>query len=191
MADGSASRAVARDIRVLGLGNVLMGDDAVGPWVIEELLAGWSFAKGVTVLDVGTPGLDLTPYLSGADTILLVDTVRSDGPPGTIKVYTLEQLLARAPQPRTSPHDPGLSEALFALTLEGSAPVGVILVGVVPGSVEKGIGLSPPVREAVRPAAEKLVEFLSMLGAAPRPRACAPAAAPWWERRVEVVSCEL
>jgi hydrogenase maturation protease len=171
----------SREIRVLGLGNVLMGDDALGPWVVEELLAGWEFPRNVSVVDVGTPGLDLTPYLAHADTILLVDTVHSDGPPGTIKIYTLEQLLARPPQPRTSPHDPGLTEALFALAFEGSGPKGVILVGVVPGPVGKGIGLSPAVRAAVRPAAEKIVEFLTLFGAAPRPRASGLQAAPWWE----------
>ena len=179
---------VTREVRVLGLGNVLMGDDALGPWVIEELLAGWEFCATVSVVDVGTPGLDLTPYLAHADTVLLVDTVHSLGPPGTVKVYTREQLLARSPQPRTSPHDPGLTEALLALELEGSGPKRVILIGVVPGRTEKGIGLSPAVRAAVRPAAEKVVEFLALLGAAPEPKAEALSAAPWWE---EPVGCEV
>jgi hydrogenase maturation protease len=90
-------------IRVLGLGNVLMGDDAVGPWVIEALLAGWEFPVGVSVVDVGTPGLDLTPYLAEADSVILVDTVKSDAPPGTIHVYPRETLFRMAPKPRMSP----------------------------------------------------------------------------------------
>ena len=176
----------AAGIRVLGLGNVLMGDDAAGPWIIEELLAGWDFPDGVSIVDAGTPGLDLIPYLADADTILLVDTVRSDGPPGAVRVYSREELLARPPQPRLSPHDPGVVDALYSLSFAGSAPRDVALIGVVPGIVSKGIGLSPGVRDGVRRAAEEVVERLSKLGFAPRRRAAARPASPWWEQPVAV-----
>lgn len=170
-------------VRVLGLGNVLMEDDAFGPWVVEELVARWDFDDDVSVVDVGTPGLDLTPYLAEADTVLLVDTVKSDAPPGTIRVYEREKLYSLPPQPRMSPHDPGLTEALVALTLAGSAPRDITLVGVVPGAVEKGIGLTPPVRAAVLRAADEIVRRLSEMGhpATPRPCGCAD---PWWEAAV-------
>ena len=172
-------------VRVLGLGNVLMGDDAVGPWVIEELLANWEFPEQVSLLDIGTPGLDLIPYLAEADTIILVDTVRSDGPPGTVRVYSHPELLARPPQPRLSPHDPGVVDALYSLSFAGVAPRDVVLVGVVPGSVAKGIGLSPGVRNAVPAAAAEIVKRLSELGFPPRRRECAPTV-PWWERPIAV-----
>jgi hydrogenase maturation protease len=168
-------------VRVLGLGNVLMGDDAVGPWVIEELLANWDFPEEVEVVDVGTPGLDLVPYVAGADTILIVDTVKSDGPPGRIRAYERDQLFARPAQPRLSPHDPGLTEVLFALTLAGSAPRDVVLIGVVPGAVEMGVGLSPAVQEAVPRAAAALIERLGWLGFAPRRRSEPVIPSPWWE----------
>jgi hydrogenase maturation protease len=178
----------APKVRVLGLGNVLMGDDALGPWVIEELLANWEFPEGVEVVDVGTPGLDLVPYVADADTILIVDTVKSDGPPGRIRVYSREQLLARPAQPRLSPHDPGLTEVLFALTLAGSAPRDVVLVGVVPGAVEMGVGLSSAVQEAVPRAAEMVVERLRGWNLAPRRRADPSRTAPWWEEPAALAS---
>jgi hydrogenase maturation protease len=58
-----------------------MGDDAAGPWVVEHLRAEYDLGPGVSVSDLGTPGLDLAPHLSGARVIVLVDTVKSDGPP--------------------------------------------------------------------------------------------------------------
>ena len=168
-------------VRVLGLGNVLMGDDALGPWVVEDLLARWEFPEGVSVVDVGTPGLDLTPYLADAEAVFLVDTVKADAPPGTLKVYSRGQLLARGPQPRVSPHDPGLAEALFSLDFAGCAPKQVTLVGVVPEKVEKGVRLTPAVRAAVPAASEEVAGRLAWLGLAPRRR---PGAftRPWWER---------
>jgi hydrogenase maturation protease len=171
-------------VRVLGLGNVLMGDDAVGPWVVEELAAKWEFPEEVEVVDVGTPGLDLVPYLADADTVLIVDTVKSDGPPGRIRVYEREQLFARPVQPRLSPHDPGLGETLFTLTLAGSAPRDVALVGIVPSIVNTQIGLSPPVRAAVPRAAAVVIEQLTRLGFPPRQRQNALETAPWWEESV-------
>ncbi|HNX50942.1 MAG TPA: hydrogenase maturation protease, partial [Thermoanaerobaculaceae bacterium] len=79
-------------IAVVGLGNVLMGDDALGPTVIRILEAGFDFAPAVTVLDLGTPGLDLTPYLSGRDSVIIVDTVNATGQPGEVRTYQREEL---------------------------------------------------------------------------------------------------
>ncbi len=179
------------EVRVLGLGNVLMGDDALGPWVIEELLANWEFPQGVCVLDVGTPGLDLTPYLADADTVILIDTVKADGAPGTIHSYSSEELLARPGGPRLSPHDPGLTDALLALDLVGCAPREILLFGVVPGMVARGIGLTPAVRTAVVQAAARVVERLSCLGFPPRPRPRPACVSPWWERPAAADSAEL
>ena len=50
-------------IRVLGLGNVLMSDDGFGPFVVRVLEATYECPPGVDVVDVGTPGLDLTPNM--------------------------------------------------------------------------------------------------------------------------------
>jgi hydrogenase maturation protease len=168
-------------VRVLGLGNVLMTDDAFGPWVVEELLARWEFPDGVSVLDIGTPGLDLTPYLADAEAVVLVDTVQADAPPGTLRLYSGRQLRSRAPAPRLSPHDPGLTEALFLLELGGAAPRDVILVGVVPETVAKGVGLTLPVREAVGAAAAEVARILGERGFAPILRSGSAAPRPWWE----------
>jgi hydrogenase maturation protease len=163
-----------------------MGDDAFGPWVIEELLARCEIPGAVSVVDVGTPGLDLTPYLGGADAVVLVDTVKADGPPGRIHVYEKEQLLRLPAAPRLSPHDPGLAEALLALTLAESAPREAVLVGAVPASVAMGVGLSRPLRRAVAPAAVEVVRRLAALGVTCWPRADQAETSPWWERPVRV-----
>ena len=110
------------EIRVLGLGNVLMGDDAAGPWVVEHLRAGWDFGPGVSVTDLGTPGLDLVPHLSGARVVVLVDTVKSDAPAGTLRLYRRDEVLKHPPGPRTSPHDPAVKETLLYLELAGAGP---------------------------------------------------------------------
>ena len=171
-------------VRVLGLGNVLMGDDALGPWVIQQLEATYEFPAGVSLVDVGTPGLDLIPYVAGPAGVLLVDTVKSGGAPGEIRVYDRGELLKHAAKPRLSPHDPGLSEALLAMELAGTPPRFVRLVGVVPEAVATGVGLSAAVAKAVPLAAQAVVRELALLGFAAGRRHAVSRPAPWWEAPV-------
>lgn len=171
-------------IRVIGLGNVLVGDDAFGPWVIHALESLWTFPPGVSLEDLGTPGLDLLPYLTDTATVILADTVRADGSAGDLRRYDKAQILANPLQPRVSPHDPGLKDALLSLELEERGPSEVILVGAIPGPARYDVGLSPAVRAAVEPAARLVVAELERLGARPDPREHAVLGTPWWDRAV-------
>jgi hydrogenase maturation protease len=167
---------------VMGLGNVLMGDDGFGPYVVRVLESRYDFPEEVSVLDVGTPGLDLVPYLSGPEAVVIVDTVKADAPPGTMKRYDREAILKHPPQPRISPHDPGLKETLLTLDFAGQGPRDVTLVGTVPDSVGTGPGLSDPVRAAVGAAVESVLVELERLGVPARPKAEPRDPDVWWER---------
>jgi len=87
-------------VGVFGLGNVLMGDDALGPTVIAHLVAGFDFPPEVHVEDLGTPGLDLHPHLAGLDALILIDVVKAEGEPGELRLYGKEEILRHAPGPR-------------------------------------------------------------------------------------------
>jgi hydrogenase maturation protease len=167
-------------IRVLGLGNVLMSDDGFGPFVIRVLEANYECPPGVEFIDAGTPGLDLTPYLLDAETVIFVDTVSSRGAPGEIRLYEREDLLKYPPQVRTGPHDPALKEALLTVAAAGAGPARVTLIGVIPQWVATGVALSPRVEAAVARAVMLVVNALEALGAPParRPHPVAPDL--WW-----------
>lgn len=170
-----------RRIAVIGLGNVLMGDDAFGPYVVRELQARYAFSDDVDVQDLGTPGIDLTAQLGGLSALILVDTVKSAGAPGELRTHRRDDILRHAPPPRLSPHDPSLKEALLMAEFAGGGPSEVLLVGVIPESVATGVGLRAPVRAAVDGALEAVVRELERLGAAPRPLPPGQAADIWWE----------
>lgn len=169
-------------IGVLGIGNVLMGDDALGPWVIKVLEAEYEPAPGVDLVELGTPGADLSLHLEGLDAAVVVDAVRTGGAPGEVSLLDRAQLLAGRPVTPGGPHDPGLREALFTLDFGGRGPRDVRLVGVVPQAVRMAVGLSAPVREALPAAVEAVVAQLSDLGVPLRRRATARAPDVWWER---------
>jgi hydrogenase maturation protease len=174
--------AGAARVGVIGLGNVLMGDDAFGPWVVQALLAGYEFPEGVSVEDLGTPGLDLMPYLVDLEALVLVDTVRSEAPPGTLRLYRRDEILRHPPRSRLSPHDPGVKEALLTAEFAGRGPREVLLVGAVPADTAMGVELSPALREAVPLAVGEVLREMERLGR-PAVRRESPLAPDiWWAR---------
>jgi hydrogenase maturation protease len=174
------------DIRIFGLGNVLMGDDGFGPYVIEALDAVYDFPPDVSLVDLGTPGLDLAPYLIGADAIIVVDTVLSDGAPGSLRRYERDALLAHVPEHRLGPHEPGFMQMLLTLEFAGIGPRDVVLIGVIPKTSEPAARLSPPVQKAVPGALQAVRAELERLGMNPTMRRTPSALAPWWERAARV-----
>ena len=168
-------------IGVLGIGNVLMGDDALGAHVLARLQAGWEFPPEVALLEAGTPGAGLSALLREHDAVVVVDALRLRAPPGELRVLDRAELLGARPVLPVSPHEPGLREALLTLDFEGRAPPVVKLVGVVPARVELGIGLSGEVRAAVPAAVEEVLRQLAALGAPARPRPAPGAPDLWWE----------
>ncbi len=122
-------------IRILGVGNILVEDDGLGPYAVRVLESEYELPENVEIQDVGTPGLDFAPYLDGATAVIVVDTVTADGPPGSLHRYDKDQLLTAPIPDRTNPHQPGLRETLMACELTDSAPDEVILIGVVPGGI--------------------------------------------------------
>ena len=169
-------------IRVLGVGNVLMSDDGFGPFVVRVLEATYDCPPGVEFIDIGTPGLDLTPYLLDTDTAIFVDTVSSRGAPGEIRVYEREDLLRHPPQMRTGPHDPALKEALLTVAAAGAGPSRVILIGVIPHWIATGVALSPLVEAAVPRAVQMVVDSLTALGVRPVRRMHPSIPDVWWAK---------
>jgi hydrogenase maturation protease len=172
-------------VGVLGIGNVLMGDDALGPHVIKLLEASWEPHAGLQLIDAGTPGLDLTAYLAELDTVVVVDVVKAKGAPGEVRVYDKQELVERPPILALSPHEPGLREAILNADFLEVAPGTIRLVGVIPQAVEYRLGLSDPVRAALPAVIDRIRLELAAAGVTPVPRPEPLTADVWWERKAD------
>jgi hydrogenase maturation protease len=173
-------------IGVLGVGNVLMGDDGIGPFIVKILEARYAFPSEVVLHDLGTPGLGITSFFADYDAIVLLDAVSAKGAAGEVKLYRKEQLV-RVPIPqRVSPHDPALVEALLFAELSGRCPREVLLVGIVPESVELGCCLTEAVQSAVAPAISAVLAELHRLGVPAKLRHGGAQPSIWW---IDQVSC--
>ena len=167
-------------IRILGIGNVLMGDDGLGPYAVEILRSRYDFPDHVELVDGGTPGLDFLPYISHARSVIVVDTVSSKGTPGTLKIYRDREIIGSAPPPRLTPHQPGLRESLMATELTDASPEEMVLIGVVPETVEQGTTLSEPVQAAVEEVLKTVLQELERLGVEAEPRQSPRDPDLWW-----------
>jgi len=169
---------------VLGLGNVLMGDDGFGPAVVRAFTERYDTGPDVEVVDLGTPGLDLTPWMTDAWHVIIVDTVKADLPPGSLRIYDKADLTKHAPFARTGPHDPGVKECVLTLEFAGRAPTNITVVGAVPATVGMSLELSPALAAAVPKAVEAIATAITRCGATVQRRAHrggAPhASEPWW-----------
>ena len=166
-------------VGILGIGNVLIGDDAVGPTVVSHLDAFWEFPAGVELEDIGTPSLDLAGRLATFDAVILVDAVSAKAEPGTIRNFTIEEILKHPPGLRLSPHDPSLKETLLTVQMLDECPKFVVLVGIVPESLD-GFGLTAAVEAAVPLAAEEVVKQLARIGVEAKVRSVPKPVACWW-----------
>jgi hydrogenase maturation protease len=175
-------------IVVIGLGNVLMGDDGFGPYVAKVLEGWYEWPEDVHLVEIGTQGLDLTPYVRGAEALVVASSIHRGAAPGTS--FRLEheevmdrQLPEREPKLRHSPYEPGIRNLVLTLEFTGGAPRRVWVVGAQPETVELTGGLSDSVKPALGRAVDEVLAILAGLGVAPRARSPRPDVLPWWEVR--------
>ncbi len=149
---------------ILGLGNRLETDEALGALVIEafsrdaSLLAGLPSPASVDLLDGGTVGLGLLPYLMDLDGLLVVDVINAGEAPGTLVDLEGESVIRH--DVVMSVHDLGASELLGALHVMEAWPKRVRVVGMEPERIELGLELSEPVAAGLPGLLTHLVSYL-------------------------------
>jgi coenzyme F420 hydrogenase subunit delta len=152
-------------VLILGVGNILFGDDGFGPAVSESLLHGYAIPDDIYVMDVGTGVRKLLFTLLLGDThpneIVIADAVDWGIRIGEVKVISANEL------PVTkiddfSLHQVPTSNMLRELQEQCQVKVSVVVcdVGVLPQKIEPG--LSPETARAVRTASWKIATQFSL-----------------------------
>jgi hydrogenase maturation protease len=167
-------------VLIAGVGNVLLGDDGVGPYVACLLQSRYAFPENVRVEDLGTPGLDLVVHLAEADTILIVDCVNDGKPSGTITIYQRGEIVRQGMSLRIDGHSPALTESLMIAEFAGEQPKQIALIGI-SGKPSDGVELSVAVRAALEPAIEAVLTQLDSWNIPVRPKQTVTPLQVWWE----------
>jgi len=136
-----------RRVLVVGIGNILLRDEGVGVRVIEAM-RGTALPDDVELLDGGTSGADLIDFIADRQKVIVIDAVRTDGPPGSVYRFGPEDLMQDA-APALSLHQLGLLETLRMARHMNCSPGEVVIFGVKPGAIDYGTDLTPQVAFAV------------------------------------------
>lgn len=144
-------------VLVLGIGNLLMGDEGVGVHVVRRLL-GSPLPDEVTAVDGGTGGFHLLSYFQDYDRLILVDAAADGRTPGTISELS-PRFAADYPRSLTA-HDIGLRDVVEAAALLGPLPRTELITISVGDKPAMGLALSPQVSAAVPAAVETVRRHL-------------------------------
>lgn len=136
---------------VLGLGNILMGDEGVGIHAIRALQQK-ALPPGVECLDGGTGGFILLEPLESADRILMIDASADNTAPGTIKRTTPK--FSREYPPTLTAHDVGIKDLLDVFHMRGGDREVVLYAITInpqqPISMELSAEIAPVVEDVVQ-----------------------------------------
>ena len=135
---------------ILGLGNPLRGDDGLATAVLDALTQ-MPLPPAVTLLDSGTPGLDLLLLWEGYSRVIIVDAALMDLPPGTWRRFVLADVIIRSENTalQGTLHAAGLAEALALADALEALPEQLIIYGVQPQDVAWRPGLSAAVAATI------------------------------------------
>lgn len=151
-------------ILVLGIGNLLMGDEGVGVEAVRSLQE-TSLPPGVTLLDGGTGSFQLLSWLAGQDAVVLIDASADSKPPGTVSL--LEPRFASDFPRSLTAHDIGLRDLIEAASLLGTLPPVFLITISVAELQSMQIGLSDAVAASLPRVVEQVESLLDGLTARP------------------------
>jgi hydrogenase maturation protease HycI len=135
---------------ILGIGNILKGDDSAGPLVCRQLEAA-KISAGL--IDAGTvPENYIQRIIKKApQALIVIDAIDFGAEAGTIKIFEPEQLNSLVVSTHT------LSPRLFVDVIRRSVQLDVYFIGIQPAQTQLG----QPASAAVNQAIEKLSAVLA------------------------------
>lgn len=145
-----------KPVLVLGVGNIIQGDDGVGVYAVERLREQPQHPE-VEIVDGGIAGVDLLPIIEGRVRMVVIDAVDAGMEPGTLFRFTPEDMLENI-VPAQSLHQVGLLETLQMAQLLGRAPEETVIFGVQPGVVDWGLSLTKEVEGKLDILLDRVVE---------------------------------
>ncbi|MCG3158519.1 MAG: Hydrogenase 2 maturation protease [bacterium] len=147
------------NILILGIGNVLMGDEGVGVHVVRHL-QNMPLPEGVACLDGGTGSFNLLEPMQRAQKVILIDATIDGAPAGTVRRLTPR---FSKDYPRTlTAHDIGLKDLLDAFYLLGHVPEMILYAISIAALQEVGAELSPEVAAEMPEVARRVLNEVNL-----------------------------
>lgn len=158
--DAPPAAPVSATTLVMGIGNILQGDDGIGVHAVRRLQESLGEAPGVTLYDAGTLGTTLLVEIEQAQHLIMIDAMRMDAAPGTVRCFEADDMDLWLRRGKAgSVHEVGLSELIDLARLQERLPVRRALIGIEPGYIGWGDQLSAEL-DSAQPVIEHHVRDL-------------------------------
>lgn len=153
-------------ILVMGLGNILCGDDGFGPLVINHLENSCQFPKRLCLVDGGVQGQSLYGFIEEADRLIIIDAIDFGLLPGTLVQKESDGIPVWLGARKMSAHQQSFSEILALASLKNALPEKIVLVGIQYMAIEFGSSLSDMISAKICEAATLCLSVLAQWGIA-------------------------
>ena len=158
---GESRKAFPHKITVLGIGNELLSDEGVGVYTIKELEKKGPI-PGVEVIEGGTDGFGLINVITDTDYLIVVDSLKGGGEPGTFYKFRVEDAPKCPDIFKTSIHQVGILEVLNLSGLIGKTPE-TIIFGVEPKKITRGMNISAVIKKKIPRLMELIYEEIEKI----------------------------
>ncbi|MGB9521629.1 MAG: hydrogenase maturation protease [Anaerolineales bacterium] len=156
MPQDQLSSSKLRKTLILGVGNILKGDDGLGVRV-AQVLSQRALPPDVIVEEIGTPGLDLVTYIEGWEKVIIIDAVEMGEIPGTWKRFTPEEVKLIAGDEVLSLHEPNIADVLELGQALNILPDEIVVYGVQPQDLTYIERLSPQIEAIINNVADQIL----------------------------------
>jgi hydrogenase maturation protease len=153
-------------VAVVGVGNILMADEAIGVEIVNAL-AKQPLPPNVETFDAGTAFDQIAYELAHFDRVIIVDAVRGGGEPGSVYRFRPEDVESPdcSGSACMSLHQMGVLESLRLLKLTGTELPTVTILGVEPARIEFADGLSDRLRRQMPAVIQALRDEIARVSA--------------------------
>jgi hydrogenase maturation protease len=156
---------------ILGIGNILWADEGFGVRCVEAMDAAWQFGDDVVLMDGGTQGLYLLPYLEETRRLIVFDAVDYGLKPGEMVVAQDDEVPRFMGVKKMSLHQTGFQEVIACAALGGKLPESMVLIGVQPEQLEDfGGSLRDSVKAQIPHALDVALGWMTRWGIPYAPR---------------------
>jgi hydrogenase maturation protease len=156
----TAAEHVKSGTLVLGVGNTILTDEGVGPWVVERLRVLNPDVPGITWMDGGTLSFSIATSVEDAERLIVVDATELRSRPGTVQVFVDEEMDKMLGGHGRSIHEVGLMDLMNMARLTERLPQRRALVGIQPGVIDWGTEPTAAVGAAMPEAARAVAALI-------------------------------
>lgn len=143
-------------VKVIALGNILRGDDGVGPAVLDYLRFN-GVSEKAQLIEAGSDAFAVLDHLLQPEPVILIDCARMGKAPGDVRIFHLSEITLTITEQLVSLHGFSMAE-VYQMARKMGPVADCVIIGIEPGSVEFNQELTGAVRESI-PAAAQLVNL--------------------------------